>query len=164
MDQYKTCTKCKKEFPATKEYFHINKLGKEGLKSYCKSCVSEQGRTLNGIIRNFNRHSRHRFPKENYISDITVDQFIELLVFFECRCAYTGEPLNDTTLSLDHLQTRTKNGIHHISNVVPCTKEANNKKYNKDFQQWYINSEYFTMERYAKIMAWQIIAQERYNY
>ena len=35
----KTCTKCKKTFPATKEYFHKNKYGKFGLRSRCKPCV-----------------------------------------------------------------------------------------------------------------------------
>jgi hypothetical protein len=34
----KTCTKCKKNFPATSEYFPRNKRYKDGLFCYCKEC------------------------------------------------------------------------------------------------------------------------------
>ena len=35
----KTCTKCKKEFPATLEYFHAYKPVKCGLRARCKPCA-----------------------------------------------------------------------------------------------------------------------------
>lgn len=34
----KKCSKCGKEYPATKEYYHSNKRGKYGLVSVCKKC------------------------------------------------------------------------------------------------------------------------------
>lgn len=37
----KICSKCKKEFPATREYFYSSKLGKNGLHSRCKKCQIE---------------------------------------------------------------------------------------------------------------------------
>ena len=40
--KYKTCTKCKKEFPATTEFFYKTKNVKCGLISRCKSCHKEQ--------------------------------------------------------------------------------------------------------------------------
>ena len=38
----KICTKCKKEFPATLEYFYKQKLGLHGLYSICKECYNER--------------------------------------------------------------------------------------------------------------------------
>lgn len=37
----KTCTKCKREFPATLEFFYKNAGGKFGVTPRCKSCVNE---------------------------------------------------------------------------------------------------------------------------
>ena len=34
----KICTLCQKEYPATKEYFYANKMGRHGLASRCKKC------------------------------------------------------------------------------------------------------------------------------
>lgn len=40
----KTCTKCKKEYPATTEYFY--KSARDGLISRCRACASEDARKL----------------------------------------------------------------------------------------------------------------------
>ena len=34
----KTCHKCKREFPATPEYFYRDKKARDGLRSSCKIC------------------------------------------------------------------------------------------------------------------------------
>lgn len=39
MEQTKICTKCKKELPATREYFFKQKLGKYGVRAVCKACI-----------------------------------------------------------------------------------------------------------------------------
>ncbi len=36
----RTCTGCEENKPETTEYFHRNKLGRKGLKSVCKICVT----------------------------------------------------------------------------------------------------------------------------
>jgi len=38
---YKVCTKCNQEFPATKEYFYEDARGKYGLYSRCKLCFNK---------------------------------------------------------------------------------------------------------------------------
>jgi hypothetical protein len=38
MDELKTCTKCKCEFPATTEFFYKHTASKDGLKCWCKNC------------------------------------------------------------------------------------------------------------------------------
>ncbi len=40
----KKCTKCKKEHPATLEFFYKNSGGKYGLTPRCKSCVNEDNK------------------------------------------------------------------------------------------------------------------------
>ena len=87
-----------------------------------------------------------------------------MLRAFDYKCAYTGEPLTPENFSFDHVQTRSKNGVHHISNIVPCTQEANNRKHAKDFQEWYINSKYYSLDRLIKIMAWQEFALDVWPY
>lgn len=41
----KTCTKCRKDFPATLEFFYKNAGGKYGVTPRCKSCVNEDNKT-----------------------------------------------------------------------------------------------------------------------
>lgn len=40
----KICTKCGEELPATKDFFHISKSGKLGLRANCKVCEKERVR------------------------------------------------------------------------------------------------------------------------
>lgn len=42
---YKACTKCNKELPATLDYFHKQVRGKYGLRSDCKKCLSLRFKT-----------------------------------------------------------------------------------------------------------------------
>ena len=39
----KICCRCKKEYPATAEYFHRDKCNKDGLDYQCKECKKKQG-------------------------------------------------------------------------------------------------------------------------
>ena len=43
----KTCTKCKKEYIATLEFFYKQKKGKDGLLSQCKNCRREYSKKYN---------------------------------------------------------------------------------------------------------------------
>jgi len=36
-----TCCKCRREFPATEEYWHKNKQTKNGLHGICRGCRSD---------------------------------------------------------------------------------------------------------------------------
>ena len=47
----KTCTKCKRELPATTEFFHRSRSFKDGLKYKCKECRSEEGIARSAIGR-----------------------------------------------------------------------------------------------------------------
>jgi hypothetical protein len=38
----KQCKTCELSFPATREYFYVNKGTKDGLQSFCKDCMSNE--------------------------------------------------------------------------------------------------------------------------
>ncbi|MBU1672164.1 MAG: hypothetical protein KKF41_08720 [Actinobacteria bacterium] len=40
----KVCTRCKKSYPATTEYFRQDRSSESGLTGWCKPCLSEYGR------------------------------------------------------------------------------------------------------------------------
>ncbi len=40
----KTCSKCKKKYPSTPDYFHRNRRGPDGLRPDCKICMSKYQR------------------------------------------------------------------------------------------------------------------------
>ena len=56
----RTCTKCKKEFPATLEFFGKQKGGKFGLKASCKECYNEYSRQW----RKNNKEHRLEYDKQ----------------------------------------------------------------------------------------------------
>ena len=39
LNKNRICSMCKKEFPATEEYFYKNKSSPDGCKSICKLCI-----------------------------------------------------------------------------------------------------------------------------
>lgn len=54
----KQCTKCKKWFPATTEYFNKNKNGKYGLYSLCRKCDNEKNKKY--YLKNLDRERKKR--------------------------------------------------------------------------------------------------------
>lgn len=63
MKETRTCTKCHRELPATREYFAPSKLGSQGLRADCRECrVATPGSTVS-------RSQRKRKPIEITLSD-----------------------------------------------------------------------------------------------
>lgn len=69
-----------------------------------------------------------------------VSQKKELLEYFEYRCCFCGDPIDEKTLSQDHLIPMNKAmlGLHAWGNVVPCCKECNNEKQQRTWQEFLI--------------------------
>lgn len=55
---YKICTRCKSELPATAEFFYRNKKGKFGLHSWCKECLREHN-------KNYYRENKDWYSEHN---------------------------------------------------------------------------------------------------
>ena len=115
---------------------------------------SPQGRAVA-----FNRNQRRRTREERQGSGITKDQWLEMMKFFNWRCAYSGEYLggNDNSFNrtIDHIIPISKNGPNMVWNMVPMLRNLNNSKHDKDMLTWYKTQECFDRERLDKIYQWQ---------
>ena len=58
---YKICTKCGEEFPATSEFFHKSKTGKFGIRSICNSCRRKQSIENKGKYDQYYRDNKEKF-------------------------------------------------------------------------------------------------------
>lgn len=68
----------------------------------------------------------------------TKDQKQELLDCFNNMCCFCGATIDLRSLSQDHLVPMNKEhlGLHAWGNVVPCCKNCNNEKQQKDWLQY----------------------------
>lgn len=69
--EYKTCSKCKEDFPATTEFFYRQK---DKLSSWCKECQKKQGRQWHKKNREAslkNKKKHYKNNKEYYAVETT---------------------------------------------------------------------------------------------
>ena len=67
------------------------------------------------------------------------------------RCAYCGD---DNQLTIDHIVPRAKGGPDFTKNVVCCCHSCNQDKGHEDWEEWFFNQKFFSLERYHKIRKW----------
>lgn len=63
----KTCTKCKKEYPATTENFYVDKRHKDGLCSECRTCHYKYRRTEKSKEQHQKYHKEHYRTIKGYL-------------------------------------------------------------------------------------------------
>ena len=176
---YKVCTKCKKELPATTEYFSVDS-GKYGLKSQCKECqkkyssehkehIAEYGKQWNENNRERKnelgrkaKHKRRAKLKSNG-GEYTLEQWQECLEFFDYKCAYSGAELTKDNTNIEHIIPISKGGTNNIYNIVPALDTVNKSKGGKDMHEWYKEQPYYSEERLNKILDWIEYASNKYE-
>ena len=135
-----------------------NKVYRENHKEYYK----EYNKTYykNNKDKIMERHDK--WEKENQGNGITQEQWYEMMEFFNWTCAYSGEYLGgdnkDRKRTIDHIVPISKNGEHEVWNCVPMIKSYNSKKHDNDMLEWYLEQEYFDIDRLTKIYEWRIYA------
>lgn len=117
---------------------------------------------------NFNSINKRRSKLENQGRGINREQWNECLKWFNWKCAYSGEKIqkNKSThgRTLDHIVALDNIGLNEPWNVVPMRKGYNSSKCNRiDSLNWYMEQEYFDIERLDKIVEWQIYAYEKWG-
>lgn len=132
-----------------KDYF--KQYHKEHDKEYLNS---ERGR----LVFKRTQHRRRAIEKSAKGSH-TVDELQSMLVFFENKCAYTGETL-EQDYHLDHVVPLSKNGTNYIWNIVPSNKSPNCSKGDRDMEEWFRKQPYFSEERLQKIYDWMQLKQK----
>lgn len=119
--------------------------------------------TPQGQVVYFNSRQRRRTKEEQQGSGITKDQWLELMSFFDWKCAYSGETLTKDTRSIDHIVPLNSNGDNMIWNCVPMTRSLNSSKNSKDMLEWYKEQDFYDPSRLQKIYDWQEYAYNKWG-
>ena len=71
------------------------------------------------------------------------------------RCAYCGTPpIDDRSLTMDHVRPRCKGGEDRTSNVIPACESCNSHKGSAEWVGWYRMQEFYTIEGELRIRQW----------
>ena len=71
------------------------------------------------------------------------------------RCAYcNGVPIDDNSLTADHVIPKAKGGQDLTTNIVPACSRCNSSKGSEDWLRWYRRQESFCPIRAKEIQAW----------
>ena len=109
-----------------------------------------------------NRNNKRRNKEENQGNGITKEQWLEMMNFFDWKCAYSGEKMesNNTTngRTVDHIIALDNGGENEPWNIIPMKKGYNTSKHTKDMLEWYLEQEFFSIERLTKIYEWRVYA------
>ena len=116
-----------------------------------------------GQVALFNIHHRRRIKEEQLGTGVTKEQWLELMSFFDWRCAYSGEMLTKDTRSIDHIVPLNSGGNNMIWNCVPMTRSLNSSKQEKDMEKWYREQSFYDPKRLQKIYKWQEYAYNKWG-
>ena len=115
----------------------------------------------------FNINNKRRQREENQGRGITKEQWKEMIDFFNWTCAYSGEYLgendNENIRTIDHIVPLDNNGENEPWNCVPMVRSYNTSKYTNNMLEWYLQQEYFNIDRLTKIYEWRIYAYEKWG-
>ncbi|WP_291632131.1 hypothetical protein, partial [Clostridium sp.] len=153
---YKRCPKCKAIKELNDNNFYISK---DDCSSWCIECCHEYYKENPQYY--INSIARRREVIDN--GEITKEQWLEMMNFFDWKCAYSGIQLTRDNRSSDHVIPITNNGKHEICNLVPMFVNYNSSKNNKDMLEWYLQQPFFSIERLTKIYEWRIYAYWKWN-
>ena len=155
----------------SKQYYQDNKDKKaEYNKRYYeanKDKILEQNKryhqTPQGKVALFNAINKRRLKEQEQGSGITKDQWLEMMSFFNWRCAYSGETLTKGTRSIDHIVPLNSDGDNMVWNCVPMKLNYNSSKYDKDMLEWYKEQDFYSEARLVKIYEWQEYARKKWK-
>ena len=136
---------------------------KEEKKKYDKKYY----KTPQGQVVMFNGSNRRRQRIEQQGNGITTEQWLEMMKFFDWKCAYSGEYIggekNQSIRSIDHIEPLVKGGAHEIWNLVPMYRPYNSSKQEKDLDEWYPQQDFYDEDRVNKINAWREYAYNKWS-
>lgn len=100
-----------------------------------------------------NRHRNH---------DIAEREWLDCKQYFGNKCAYCGLPIEEhwvtykgtTKLGDFHKEHKDDDGANDLRNCIPSCESCNSKKWKFLFEEWYRKQEFFTQERYDRIIKW----------
>ena len=141
-----------------KEFQEKRKQYREENRDYCNEYSKQWRKDNPEKVLNYNIKRRE---KENYQGNgINEEQWYEMMEFFNWRCAYSDEYIGGDSdkRTIDHIVALDNRGEHEVWNCVPCYASYNYSKHTKNMLDWYLQQEYFDIERLTKIYEWRIYA------
>ena len=71
------------------------------------------------------------------------------------RCAYCGQPpIDEESLTIDHVKPRCKGGEDRTSNVIPACRSCNQAKGSEEWVSWYNRQSFYSIYAEARIRKW----------
>ena len=139
-------------------YNEYNKKYREEHKDYYNEY--NKNYKINNPEKILNNHVKRRNNLENQGNGITKEQWLEMMNFFEWKCAYSDEYIGGDSdkRTIDHIVALDNGGEHEIWNLVPMYANYNYSKSTKNMLEWYLEQEYFDIDRLTKIYEWRIYA------
>jgi 5-methylcytosine-specific restriction endonuclease McrA len=97
----------------------------------------------------YNWNNARRSRKNCLESSLTNEQWEEIKLHFDNKCAYCGK---EESLTREHFIPLSKGGEYTINNIIPVCKSCNSSKLDKDFFEWYPKYRYYSKKRENKIL------------
>lgn len=70
-------------------------------------------------------------------------------------CAYCGKPpIDDASLTLDHVKARCRGGEDLTDNIVPADRDCNTSKGSSDWRTWFRQQSFYQEWREKRIDHW----------
>lgn len=88
--------------------------------------------------------------KKKTLSDLTVEQWIETLNYFDNACSYCGR--DDVPLEQEHVIPLYLGGGYTKNNIIPACKSCNSSKDIRLLDDWFPKRSTYTEEKMNKIM------------
>ena len=154
----------------TKKYQQSEK-GKKSLERYYQNNREEKLEyqrkyTQQNPNIKFNENSKRRQLEEIQGDGISKEQWLEMMEFFDWKCAYSDKYLGGSLnkdRTIDHIVPLSKDGEHEIWNCVPMLKQLNSKKRISNMEDWYMEQEFFNIDKLLKIYEWIEYAYKKWR-
>jgi len=136
----KICSRCKKDLPLSKEFFHVSKFLADGFNSHCKDCrkgtyykrrepVQDLKRLLTERFSDLKTRTKKKRVKYDIALDFDVEYLLELWVEQSGRCAISGIKMTSllyeghikTNVSIDRVDSNkgySKSNIQLVCSIV----------------------------------------------
>jgi len=116
-----------------------------------KDEIAERVKRYNALNRDKRSIWEHKraATKRRLPSTLTNDQWEDIKLYFDNKCAYCGD---EKTLTKEHFLAINNGGEFTKDNIIPSCLSCNCSKQDKLFRDWYPSFKYYSENREAKIL------------